>query len=122
MVRSVEQMAEHVAALMEDRLKIRGATLSEKVRRSGRALPLRVRRAASDLALAAEQAHHPKLAMQADPARARRAYGRCLHHLRPIGAGERRWGYLLALAARSGAAVLAAAAMVITAMVWRGLV
>ncbi len=119
---TVQQMADRIAALMEDRLRIRGQSLSEKLRRGGRALPLRVRRAATELARAADLSHHPKLAPRVDPARVRRAYGRCLHHLRPIGAGRRRGDYLLALAARSGAAVLAALAMVIGALVWRGLV
>lgn len=119
---SVQQMADHVSELLEDRLKIRGGTLADKLRRGGRVLPLRVRRAAAELALAADQSHYPKLAMRVDHDRVRRAYRRCLHHLRPIGAGQRRMGYLVTLAARSGAAVLAALAIVIGMLVWRGLV
>lgn len=119
---TVQQMADRVSALMEDRLRIRGTGLSDKLRRSGRVLPLRVRRAAAELVLAADQSRHPKLAARVDKARARRAYGRCLHHLRPIGAGGRRLDYLVGVAARSGVAVLAAMALVIGTLVWRGFV
>ncbi len=119
---SIEQMAARIAALMEDRLGIRGETLSQKLRRGGRALPARVRHAAAELAEAAEQMRHPRLAQRVDRARIQRAYDRCLHHLRPIGAGERRWDYLVMLAARSGLAILAALGLVIAALVWRGFV
>lgn len=121
-VRCVEQMADRIATLMEDRLGIRGDTLADKLHRGGRRLPVRVRQAAAELALAADHARHPRLAPRIDLGRVRRAYGRCLHHLRPIGAGERRWNWFMVAAARAGLAILAALGLVIAVLVWRGLV
>lgn len=121
-VRCVEQMADRIATLMEDRLGIRGDTLADKLHRGGRRLPVRVRQAAAELALAADHARHPRLAPRIDLGRVRRAYGRCLHHLRPIGAGRRRWNWFMGAAARAGLAILAALGLVIAVLVWRGLV
>ncbi|MFD1809536.1 hypothetical protein ACFSHQ_19910 [Gemmobacter lanyuensis] len=56
---TIQQMADRVAALLEDRLRIRGATLTDKARRARRQLPRRVRQAVDRLAAASEMARNP---------------------------------------------------------------
>ncbi|MFA5537714.1 MAG: hypothetical protein WDA23_00780, partial [Gemmobacter sp.] len=63
---TVQQMADRVAALMEERLRIRGRGLAEKVKRGGRALPRKVRREAEYLAEVADLAQHPKVQTMLD--------------------------------------------------------
>ena len=56
---TVQQMADRVAGLMEDRLRVRGGGLAEKLKRGGRALPHKVRHEAEYLAKAAALAQIP---------------------------------------------------------------
>ena len=63
---TIQQMADRVAGLMEERLRIRGVGLAEKLRKGGRLLPRRVRVAAEFLAQAAAMAQNAKLLMQID--------------------------------------------------------
>jgi len=117
---SVQQMADRVAALMEERLRMRGAGLAEKLRRGGRALPRRIRAEAELLAAAAEKAHVPKLLMQLDHERVAAAYDACVRYLAPLGRGARVRGYVLDVAAASGLALVVTAALVVGVLVWRG--
>lgn len=117
---TVQQMADRVAELMEERLRIRGDGLDEKLRRGGRALPKRVRREAEFLAQAARVAQVPKLLVQIDNAKVTEAYDACLRYLRPLGKGARLRGFLLDLAASWGFAILATVALVVVVLIWRG--
>ncbi len=117
---SVQQMADRVAALMEERLRMRGTGLAEKLRRGGRALPRRIRAEAELLAAAAEKAQVPKLLMQLDHERVAAAYDACVRYLHPLGRGARVRGYALDLAAASGFALVVTAALVVGVLVWRG--
>lgn len=117
---SVQQMADRVAALMEERLRMRGAGLAEKLRRGGRALPRRIRAEAELLAAAAEKAQVPKLLMQLDHERVAAAYDACVRYLHPLGRRARVRGYALDLAAASGFALVVTAALVVGVLVWRG--
>ncbi|AMY70679.1 hypothetical protein [Frigidibacter mobilis] len=117
---SVQQMADRVAGLMEERLRIRGAGLAAKLRRGGRALPRRIRAEAELLAAAAEKARVPKLLVQMDHERVAAAYDACLRYLAPLGRGARLRGYLLDLAAAAGFALVVTAALVLGVLVWRG--
>ncbi len=119
---SVQQMADRVAALMEERLRIRGAGLAAKLRRGGRALPRRVRAEAELLAAAAEQAQMPKLLRQLDHRRVTAAHDACLRYLRPLGRGARLRGHALDLAASAALALVVTAALVVGVLVWRGFV
>lgn len=117
---SVQQMADRVAALMEERMRIRGTGLAEKLRRGGRALPRRIRAEAELLAAAAETAQVPKLLIQMDHERVAAAYDACIRYLRPLGRTARVRGYVLDLAAASGFALVVTAALVVGVLVWRG--
>lgn len=85
---TIQQMADRVAGLMEERLGIRGNGLSEKLRRGRGALPRGVRSAAKELADFAEQSRNPKLLVQIDQSRVASCYDICLRHLSAQRAGS----------------------------------
>lgn len=97
---SIQQMADRVAQLLEERLRIRGTGLAEKLNRGGRRLPRKVRTAATELARAAHMSQNPKLLLQLDEARIAEAYDTCLRYLAPLGSAARRRGLALSVAAQ----------------------
>lgn len=105
---------------MEARLRIRGATLGEKLRRGGRILPRRIRREMLLLAEAAERARVPQLQVQIDHARVADAYDACVRYLKPLGAGARRRAVALNFLTSLAAIVLVTAVLVVSILVWRG--
>ena len=119
---SIRQMADRVAELLEQRLKIRGKGLAEKLRRGGRGLPRAVRRAAEGLSGAAEQAENPRLMVQLDMEKVAADYDACLRYLGNLGAGARRMGVLLDGLARLAFIVLVVGVLVIGALYWRGFI
>lgn len=119
---TVQQMADRVAQLMEDRLRIRGSGLPEKLRRGGRYLPRRVRAEARYLADAAEKARVPKLQLQLDHPKIAAAYDRCVRHLKPLGQGARRWAMLVGAVTSVGVTVFVTGALLLCVLVWRGFV
>lgn len=119
---TVQQMADRVAALMEERLGIRGTGLSEKLRKGGRRLPRRVRREAEYLAEVAILAQNPKVQMLLDDDRIAAAYDVCLRHLRGVSGTDRIIGTILSVTGSIAVALLAAAALFIGLLVWRGFV
>lgn len=119
---SIQQMADRVAQLMEERLRLRGKGLAEKLRRGGRQLPRKVRAAAEVLVQASVMAQNPRLLMQIDHATVALAYDLCLSHLTAVNAGERRKTVLIGVLASIAFSVLAVAVLVLAVVYWRGLV
>jgi hypothetical protein len=119
---TVQQMADRVASLMEERLGVRGTGLPEKLRRGGRRLPRRGRRAAAYLAEVSVLAQNPKVQLMLDDDRIAAAYDTCVRHLRSLSASDLVIGRLLGIAGVVATAVLAAAALFIGLLVWRGFV
>lgn len=99
---AIQQMADRVAALMEERMGIRGTGLSAKVRKAGRSLPRKIRAAATDLAEAAERAQNPKLLVQVDQAKVAADYDLCVRHLMTV----RRGGVIAGLLANVAGTLL----------------
>lgn len=118
----IQQMADRVAGLMEERLRVRGQGLSEKLRKGGRLLPRKVRAAAEVLAQGATMAQNPKLLLQVDQAAVAAAYDICVRHLGGVNGGDRRKGLLVGVAASMAMSVLVVALLVIAVLVWRGFV
>lgn len=121
-VTTVQQMADRVAALMEQRLNVGGKGLREKLKRGGRRLPRKIRREAEYLAEVAELALHPKVQLMLDDARIAAAYDACVKYLNPIGATQRMKGALIGVGGSIAFALLAVSAGLIGVMVWRGLI
>ncbi len=119
---TIQQMADRVAGLMEERLRVRGTGLAEKLRKSGRLLPRRVRVQAEFLAQSAALAQNPKLMMQMDQAAVAQAYDVCVKHLGGVNAWERRKGAILGVAASIAAALLMIGGLVLVVLRWRGFI
>jgi hypothetical protein len=96
---TIQQMADRVAGLMEERLGVGGTGLSAKMRRGGRLLPRKVRAAAQRLADAAERAQNPKLLVQVDLGAVSADYDICVRHLGSLGAKRGLGGLILSAAA-----------------------
>ncbi|KAF0174272.1 MAG: hypothetical protein FD162_1095 [Rhodobacteraceae bacterium] len=118
----IQQMADRVAGLMEQRLRVRGQGLSEKLRKGGRLLPRKVRAAAEVLAQGAAMAQNPKLLLQVDQAAVAAAYDTCVRHLGGVNGADRRNGAIIGVAASMAMSVLVVALLVIAVLAWRGFV
>ena len=116
---TLHQMSERVAQLMEERLKARGTGLRAKLAHRGRALPRKLRAEAELLIDAEASSLSPKLARQIDMERVSLAYDALVHHLKPMGAGARRRGFALDLAATVVFVLVVTAVTVLGVMVWR---
>jgi hypothetical protein len=117
---TIQQMADRVAGLMEERLRVRGTGLAEKLKKGGRLLPRKVRLQAESLAQAAALAQNPKLMLQLDQAAVAQSYDVCLRHLGGVNAWERRKGAILGIAASVGASVLVVGLLLLVVLRWRG--
>lgn len=117
---TIQQMAERITVLMEQRLRIKGKDLHEKLRKGGRVLPRRVRAAAEQLADAAERSQNPKLLLQIDEAQVTTAYDVCSKHLSKIDAGYRRTSSVLRQASSMVISLIAVALIVAGVLYWRG--
>lgn len=114
-------MSERIAALMEQRLGVRGTGLAEKLARGGGKLPREIREEAEFLAQSAAAADNPALFVRLDHARIARAYDQCLRHLKASGRWERRGDMAIALLARVSMILLGVGALVVGLAWWRGL-
>lgn len=119
---SIQQMADRVAQLMEERLKLRGQGLAEKLRRGRGRLPKRLRDAAAVLSEAATLAQNPKLQARIDHEMVAAAYDSCLRQLGRVNAGERRKTAALNILASAAFSLLLLAALVAGLLYWRGLI
>lgn len=119
---SILQMADRVAKLMEERLRIRGDGLRAKLKKGGRLLPRKVRAAADRLADAADMAQNPKLLLQLDHSAVAESYDICVRHLGGIDAAGRRRTRLLGVAASAAFSLLAVGLLVLGVLRWRGFI
>lgn len=117
---TIQQMAERVAALLEERLSIKGKGLPEKLRKGGRLLPRKVRLSAEALADAATRSQNPKLLLQIDEAAVVNAYDVCSKHLAKIDAADRRLGSVLRTASSMVISLMVVALIAVGVLYWRG--
>ena len=117
---TIQQMAERVTSLMEERLRVKGTGLHEKLRKGGRLLPRKFRIAADRLADASEMSKNPKLLMRIDEAAVVEAYDICSKHLTKIDAAHRRMTGILGTASSLAATLLFVGLIVMGVLYWRG--
>lgn len=117
---TIQQMAERIDGLMEERLHMKGKGLSEKLRKGGRLLPRRVRKAAEQLADFATRSQNPKLLLQINEAEVAAAYDVCSKHLTKIDAGHRRMTGILGAASSMVISLMVVALLAIGVLYWRG--
>ncbi|RPE66345.1 hypothetical protein EDD53_2047 [Pacificibacter maritimus] len=122
MENSITQQAEHLAALLTDRLGIRsGRGFEEKLAKAGRSLPRWARRDGQVVVSAITMESHPKLAQQMRKPAARRAARNLTKYLEGIDPVKRRMGRFLDFLALVSVIAIVIFAAVITILVWRGI-
>jgi hypothetical protein len=119
---TIQQMADRVAALIEQKLRVGGKGLSVKVRRAGRRLPKQVRIAAQALVQASDMAQSARLIQQVDPALVAEAYDICVRYLGGVDLADRRKGVIVGVAASIAFSLLAVVVLVVVVVRWRGLI
>ena len=117
---TIQQMAERVAEMMEERLGVSGKDLATKLRRGSRRLPRKAALAAQGLAESAEQAKNPKLLVQINQTTVAENYDICVRHLATLKAGGRTRGLLINVAATLALGLLILSAIVIAIQRMRG--
>jgi hypothetical protein len=117
---AIQQMADRVAQLLEERLSLGGRDLDAKLQRGGRMLPKRVREGAELLAASAEKAKNPKLLGQIDMGAVTGAYDACLRHLTTIDPSNRRKDMWAGAVGFIGYGLVFLIIGIIAVLVWRG--
>ncbi len=117
---AIQQMADRVAQLMEERLGIKGRDLGSALRKGARGLPKRVREAAEVLAVSAEKSKNPKLLAQIDMGAVTQAYDTCVRHLTTIDPTGRRRDAFSGMIRFVGGGLLLLAMGITAVLVWRG--
>jgi hypothetical protein len=117
---AIQQMADRVAQLMDERLGAGARDLAGALRKGGRGLPKRVREAAELLAESAEKAKHPKLLGQIDMGAVSDAYDTCLKHLTSIDPSNRRRDTVSGMVRFVGGGILILAVGIVAVLAWRG--
>lgn len=119
---SVQQMAERVAGLLEERLGIKGDGLREKLRRGGGRLPRKLRREMTYLAESAEKAANPEYLLHLDHERVAQAYDDSLRHLSGLGPLKRRGLLAPRTLVRIAVNLLIVGVLLAAFLLWRGLI
>jgi hypothetical protein len=117
---TIQQMADRVAQLMEERLGVHGRGLPGKVTRGGNRLPRRVRDAATNLATAAVKSRNPKLLKEIEIKGVTEAYDICVRHLAAIHPADQRRKFIGGVLSSAGFGLLVSGLLVIGFLVWRG--
>ena len=119
---SIQQMADRVSGLIDERLKIPGNSLETRLHRAGNRLPRPVRDAGEALVQATQMAQSPKLLMQIDDEAVAIAYDICVKYLNTVNQSARRKGLILDAAARIAFALLVVGVLLVGVLHWRGFI
>lgn len=117
---AIQQMADRVAQLLDERLSLGGRDLEAKLQRGGRLLPKRVREGAEFLAASAEKAKNPKLLGQIDMGAVTDAYDACVRHLVTVDPSDRRKDAWAGAIGFIGYGLVFLTIGIIAVLVWRG--
>lgn len=116
---TVQQMADRVAALLAERLRVKGDTLDARLKNAGRRLPRRVREAGEALAQAVIMIRNPKLVSQVDDETVAVAYDICVRYLKSLNPAAQRLAVLLDVVARIAFAMLVVSVLLLVVLLWR---
>ena len=114
---TVQQMAQRVSSLLEERLRARGNGLDARLRHVGRKLPGKVRVAARRLSDAEAKSAVPKLLLQVNEGEVARDYDLCVRHLTSLNRGSGRMDGIVGVAT-SVALGLLVLALAFAAFLW----
>jgi hypothetical protein len=117
---TIQQMADRVAQLLEERLGLGGRDLSAKLKRAGRTLPRKVRDGGKLLVVASQKAQNPKLLGQIDMGEVTDAYDVCVRHLAAIDPVGRRRDLFAGMVGSVGFGILVLVIAIMVLLAWRG--
>jgi hypothetical protein len=117
---AIQQMADRVAQLLEEKHSLGGRDLAAKLRKSGGVLPRKVRDKAELLAASAAKAKNPKLLAQIDMGDVAEAYDACVRHLATVDPVKRRSQMVSDMIGSVGFGVLFLVLALIAFLAWRG--
>jgi hypothetical protein len=118
----IEQNIAEIRALLETKLRVRGASLAVQLRKARRQLPRAVRRDLTYLVESAELSQNPKLVRMVDTTRVARAHRNAVAFLENVDLREQRITGLINVVAAIALAILVTVALVIYVLVQRGYV
>jgi len=116
-----QEMADQIADLIEQRLRIRGRDLEAKLKRAGRLLPKYIQRDGDVLVQSLKLQGSPKLARRVDADKVQRAFEACEKHLSDIDSGDRRKDALIGFLSTNAFNLLVITGLTIGFLVWQGL-
>jgi hypothetical protein len=119
---TIQQMATRVGQLLETRLKIRGATLADKLRKAKRRLPRKIYAAAEYLAQASHLSQNPKMISQLNEGEIAQAYDLCVKYLTGTSLSSQRRGTVLMIITSIAVSVVCVMILAIAVLRWRGLI
>lgn len=118
----LQPQVDEVRNLMATRLRVRGKTLGQQVRKAGRLLPRAERREAVYLAQVETVMNHPKLSRMVDATKAAKAHQRVVTFLKTVDPVDRRKGQILGLLGSLAFAAIVVFIVVVVVLVQRGIV
>ena len=119
---TIQQMADRVAAFIDERMAISGNNLQSRLMRAGNRLPREIREAGEVLVSATMMAQTPKLLIQVDDEAVATAYDTCIRYLKTVDPARRRRGLLLDAGARIAFALLVVGGLLVAVLYWRGFI
>ncbi len=114
--------ADEVRGLIEERLRIKGATLEKALSRAGRLLPKWAHREGRYLAQATQFTEHPKLRLMIDAGKVEKAHNALVDHLKTIDPAERRKSRILGTLGVVSFNLIIVVVAFISFLIWRGYV
>ncbi|WP_107496352.1 hypothetical protein [Thalassobius sp. I31.1] len=118
----IEDKAEEIFDALGRSFRLRGSSLSARVRKAGRLLPRHLRRDLKYMCDAQELAANPRLAKLVDMKRIERTHRTALRWLADVDPGARARDLLWESAWRIGLVILVVGGGLIAVLAWRGLV
>lgn len=116
----VEKYTDEVKRLIEQRLRIKGATLDKALSRVGRLLPTWAQREGRYLTQATQVMAHPKLRLMVDEAKVEKAHKTLVEHLKTIDPVERRKTRVLGTLGVVSFNLIVVVVALVSFLIWRG--
>lgn len=114
--------ADNVRRLIEERLRIKGATLEKALSKAGRLLPKWAHREGRYLVQATQFSEHPKLRLTIDGVKVERAHKALIAHLKTIDPAERRKTRILGVLGVVSFNLIIVVTAFLAFLMWRGYV
>jgi hypothetical protein len=116
----VEKYTDEVKRLIEQRLRIKSATLDKALSRVGRLLPTWAQREGRYLTQATQVMAHPKLRLMVDEAKVEKAHKTLVEHLKTIDPVERRKTRVLGTLGVVSFNLIVVVVALVSFLIWRG--